>query len=157
MSPENMNAIDATLRDWKKATLKISHIYAHKVMHFYAWWFPKEESKYVASSLDYLVDMDAKINVRLLVLIIAHCLKYRDPKIHFIAVVICILSNAVILQSLRLYICTLQLSLEFHVDIFDFRIPYLCFGWLLTILGFWHICHLGLFFNIACDKLTFSF
>lgn len=76
----------------------------------------------MASILDGLVDMRAKSNVRFLVLNIAHCLKYQDSKIHSVARVIYILSNAVILQSLHLYlyICTLKLSLEFHVEILVF-------------------------------------
>lgn len=88
----------------------------------------KKNLKYVASILDYVVEVHAKINV-FPVLIIAHCLKYHDSKIYFIVVVIYILSYAMILQSLHsfLYICTLKLSLNVHVDIFDFRIPYLCF------------------------------
>lgn len=55
---------------------------------------------------------------------------------HPVAMVIYILSNAVILQSLCsfLYICTLKFFLEFHEDILVFRIPYLCFGWLQLIL-----------------------
>lgn len=78
----------------------------------------------MASILDGLVDMHAKSNIRFLVLNIAHCLKNQDSKIHSVARVIYILSNAVILQSLRffLYICTLKLSLEFHVEILVFSL-----------------------------------
>lgn len=66
-----MNARDAILRDGEKATLKISHMSAQEVMHLYACWSSKEESKYLAIILDYLVDVHVKSNVRFLVLNIA--------------------------------------------------------------------------------------
>lgn len=111
--------------------------------------FRKKNPKYVASILDYLVEVHVKINVKFPVLIIAHCLKYHDSKIHFIVVVICILSNA-IFCNLCIHFCIYALwkpPWNLMLDIFDLRIPCLCFGCLQLFLGFWDICHLGLFFK----------
>lgn len=78
---------------------------------------PKKNSKYVASILDYLAKVHAKINAKFPVLITAHCLKYYDSKIHFRVVVIYILSNELILRPLHsfLHICTFEMFMSMYL------------------------------------------
>lgn len=98
---ENINASEHTSKDWKKGYFKdLPHIHSQSHSLICMLISQRRISSMWPVYQIMWFEVHDKINV-FPVLIIAHCLKYHDPKIYFIVVVIYILSYAMILQSLH--------------------------------------------------------